>query len=93
MKSVISDSVDHSLWALNRMFQGLEAIIENGGEHFVVGMMRTVDGKGNHQWSELKAGLNMFQLPARYNAGQVRVREKSHRFADRCPRRVLRHDG
>ena len=37
MKPVIFESVDHALWALNRMFQGLEAIIEDGGEHFLVG--------------------------------------------------------
>ena len=37
MKPVIFETVDHALWALNRMFQGLEAVIEDGGEHFLVG--------------------------------------------------------
>jgi hypothetical protein len=37
MKLGIFETVDHALWALNRMFEGLEAIIEDGGEHFLVG--------------------------------------------------------
>ena len=32
MKPVIFETVDHALWALNRMFQGLEGVIEDGGE-------------------------------------------------------------
>jgi hypothetical protein len=62
MKPVIFGNVEQALRALNRMFRGLEAIIEDGGEHFLVGVMRTVDGPGDHQWSELKPGLNMFSF-------------------------------
>jgi len=59
MKPVIFETVDQALWALNRMFQGLEAVIEDAGEHFLVGVIRTVEGKGSHQWAELKPGLKL----------------------------------
>jgi len=76
MKPVIFESVDHALWALNRMFQGLEAVIEDAGEHFLVGVMRTVEGKGNHQWSELKSGLNMFSFRLDTMPGKCESDEK-----------------
>jgi len=43
MNAVIFDSVDAALAALNRMFRGLEAVVEDGGEHFLVGVIRTAD--------------------------------------------------
>ena len=81
MNPVIFESVDHALWALNRMFQGLEAVIEDGGEHFLVGVMRTVDGKGNElqkrgQWAELKPGLNMFSFRLDTMPGKCESDEK-----------------
>ena len=76
MKPVIFESVDHALWALNRMFRGLEAVIEDGGEHFLVGVMRTVDGKGSHQWAEFMPGLNMFSFRLDTMPGKCESDEK-----------------
>ncbi len=76
MNAVIFESVDEAVAALNRMFPGLKAVVEDAGEHYLVGVLTTVDGTSGHQWDRLRPGLNMFSFRLDTMPGKCEADEK-----------------